>query len=182
RRHAAPLPGVKALALPVDIDAEMGELIVPEIGLDRRLALAVEGEVEDDEIAAAECRLEAVERGHLALAGGAPRGPEVDQDHPALEVGEAQRLALAVLEADRRHWLGAVEIAKVAHLALEDRERAVAGGNREAKRAAAAVGGCQDGGECRRQKCREDGPSVASRCHRSTSFSTLPRPPRTACH
>ncbi len=57
----------------------------------RRLLEVARVDVDGDdlEVWSAELRLEPVEGGHLGLAGRAPRRPEIDEEQPALEVGEA---------------------------------------------------------------------------------------------
>ena len=44
--------------------------------------------------------IELLENGHLDPAGGAPSGPEVDDDRPATEVGQAYGLAIQVVESE----------------------------------------------------------------------------------
>ena len=52
------------------------------------------------EIRAAELGLEPVEGRHLGLAGGAPGRPEIDQQQPALEIGQPGLGAVRTLEPD----------------------------------------------------------------------------------
>ena len=66
-----PAPGSRCRAVLCDLDDTL---------FDHRHALAVEGDGDDGEIIAAAGRLQAIEGRHLAYAGRAPGGPQVE-DH-----------------------------------------------------------------------------------------------------
>ena len=70
-----------------------------EFGRPRRVA-DVDRDRHDREILAAQRRLQAVERRHLLPAGRAPRGPEVDQRHLALEGAERRRRPVGAGESE----------------------------------------------------------------------------------
>ena len=106
--YATGLRVSELVTLPLSaVPREAGVLIVLGKGGRERMvplgAAAIEAERDDLELGAAEPGLEAVERRHLADAGGAPGGPEVEQHDPATKIGEGQRPAAGVGEADVRH-------------------------------------------------------------------------------
>ncbi len=96
-----------------EVHIEVVEAEAPEERLHDLSSLAVEGEGDDREARAAELGLEAVERRHLAHAGPAPSGPEVEQHDAAAERREVEGAARTVGDAERGHWPGGDETAKV---------------------------------------------------------------------
>ena len=84
-----------------------------EEGLDDRGAAPVLRDREDGELVAEFC-LQPVERRHLLDARHAPGRPEIDEDEPALEIGEMLFLAGAGRESEGGRWQLAVERDKLA--------------------------------------------------------------------
>ena len=73
------------------------------------------------EILATQFLLQLVERGHFEPARHAPGRPEIEEDRPATERIERDRLAFRVLEMERDHWLRGLWHLKCRHLALRQR-------------------------------------------------------------
>ncbi len=65
--------------------------------------VAVDRERDHLKIGTAEQRLQAVQRRHFFSAWAAPRRPDVEKHHLALEIADALRATPIVLERDRRN-------------------------------------------------------------------------------
>ena len=115
--HAADPKRLRKAALALEIDAEMGDVVLAVIDGDHRPAAAIQRHRQDHQAFAPHRGLEPVERGHLRPAGGAPRGPDVQQHHLAAEIREMQHLAGAVAEGRARRWQRRIDPAKVGNRA-----------------------------------------------------------------
>src|SRR5689334_11535532 len=73
------------------IDAELGHE-----RLDHLPAFVIHGDADDFKAAVAELALKLLQPRNLDLAGPAPGGPEVEQDHLALVIREADRFAVSI--------------------------------------------------------------------------------------
>jgi hypothetical protein len=62
-------------------------------------SLAVDRQSDDEEVFAPEPGLQSIKGRHLLAARHAPRRPNIQQDHPASEIGERQVMALVILNA-----------------------------------------------------------------------------------
>lgn len=98
KRDAADL--AKRACRRIDVDAQGAHVVLVEVTRHRREAAAIDRQRDDLELRAPEKRLEPVERRKLLPAGGTPRSPEIEQDQAAPEVGQPQRLAVNVDEAE----------------------------------------------------------------------------------
>ena len=100
RRQDASLPRLRRLSSRVEQDREIELHFRQELPY-ARLGL-VEVDREHGERPAGELVREPLDRGHLVPARRAPGRPEVDQDHPALVVGEPVVFPLHVLQIEGR--------------------------------------------------------------------------------
>src|SRR5262249_54214833 len=88
-RQAAHAEGLAERRFGVEIGLQYLEVELLEKGIDDMRPAAVLRHQDDGEIRALHGGCEAVERRHLADAGLAPGGPEIDQQDAAAEIGEA---------------------------------------------------------------------------------------------
>src|SRR3972149_357809 len=101
-RDARGLVGLLYLALPVVKDGK-GDAVLLGEGRYLLRGVLVNAHRHYLEREVAEVLVERLHGGHLLLAGLAPGGPEVEEDHLALELGELARVALQVRELEVYH-------------------------------------------------------------------------------